>query len=58
MVVNQATCEPLGLETKSTLFTTITVSPLVQLVVAILLDNRNAVTASKPNAACVTTVLK
>ena len=37
---------------------TITVLPLIQSVVGILLDSRNVETASKPNVLCVTTVLK
>ena len=37
---------------------TITVSPLIQSVVGILLDSRNVATASKPNITHVTTVLK
>ena len=39
-------------------FTTFTVSPLILLAVGILLDTRIAATASKPNVACVTTILK
>ena len=34
------------------------VSSLIRLAVGILLDFRNAATASKPDVACVTTVLK
>ena len=37
---------------------TITVLPLIQSVVGVLLDSRNAETASKPNVICATTVLK
>ena len=47
-----------SLESRSSSITTITVSPLIQSAVSILLDSRNATTASKPNVACVTTFLK
>ena len=48
----------MDLESRSSLFTTIAVSTLIQLAVGILLDTRNAATASKPNVAHVTIVLK
>ena len=38
--------------------TTITVSPLIQSAVSILLYTRNAATVSKPNIVCVITILK
>ena len=38
-------------------FTIITVSPLIQSAVDILLDSRNAAITSKPNVAYVTTIL-
>ena len=47
-----------SLESRSSSITTITVSPLIQSAVRILLDSRNAATVSKPNVACVTTFLK
>ena len=39
-------------------FTAITVSPLIQSAVGILLDSRNAAATKKPNIACVTIILK
>ena len=47
-----------SLEKGSSPLVTIIVSLLIKSAVGILLDTRNAATISKPNVACVTTVLK
>ena len=47
-----------SLESRSSPFTTITVSSFIQSAVGILLDSRNAATTSKPNVTHATTILK
>ena len=47
-----------SLESTSSPFTTITLSPLIQPALGILLDSRNATTTSKLNVTLITAILK
>ena len=55
---NIATSSIEPIKSRSSPCTTITISPLIQSAVRIVIFTRNAVTASKPNVVRVTTILK
>ena len=56
-IISKWWCLVWSVESRTSPFTMITISPLIQSAVDILFNSKNAATASKPNAVCVTTVL-